>query len=194
MQNHASRSFFDYWLNIKGDRIAPLRTQVDPSALRHLLPDLFIIAKSNTGAPTFRLAGTRLCDLFDRELKDQSFGYLFSGSNATDGADLAHKVLEYETPALLELVLPEIRKDQPYQMLLLPLWSTEFDGCDRVLGSLMPVMPGQPRPRSPVPGFRLRDWTFLTGSDAHFGVPLTADKADQPNTRRTPQPMVARTT
>jgi hypothetical protein len=184
MQNQASRAIFDYWINIKGDQVAPQRSQIEPAALRHLLPDLFILSKGDVGAPVFRLAGTRVCDLFDRELRDLDFSSIFLGTGAAAGVEVVHKVLEYEKPALLDIVITETGATCSAEILLLPLWSTDFDGCDRVLGSLLPIQKGQSVLRPEISGLTVRDWTFLTGSPAHFGVPLTTDKANPPSALR----------
>ncbi|WP_254622303.1 PAS domain-containing protein, partial [Stenotrophomonas sp. GbtcB23] len=77
MRNQVSQIIFDYWTDLKGDRGAPLRTEIDPTALRHLLPHLFIATVGLEGYPVFRLAGTRICDLFGRELRGAGFAEIW---------------------------------------------------------------------------------------------------------------------
>jgi hypothetical protein len=69
---------FNYWNTQRGARPAPERIDIDPAAIRHALSDVFMLAADFVDELRFRLAGTRVCALFGRELKGESFGSLWN--------------------------------------------------------------------------------------------------------------------
>lgn len=71
---HASiRELFDYWNDRRGRRSAPERDEIEPSAIRRVLADTFILSYDAAAGHPFRIAGTRVCALFGRELKGDAF-------------------------------------------------------------------------------------------------------------------------
>ena len=182
MRNQASREIFDYWITLCGDEPAPLRTDIDPMVLRRLLPHLFIVVDGAAAEgmaeegtmegsrdAVFRLAGTRICDLFGGELKGRSFRDLWSARESLPPLDICRNVIRYERPAVLEVQAQGIHETRPYEMLLLPVRSGNGPS-DRTLGALVPLT-GQPFPLSALPleGLVLQNWTFLErdGAEAH---------------------------
>ncbi|PMU88438.1 PAS domain-containing protein, partial [Pseudomonas sp. GP01-A4] len=78
MKHPSSRAFFAYWDKMRGSARAPDRAAIDPTAVRELLGDIFVLScEPKTGFP-FRVAGTRVCALAGRDLKDQGFAALFT--------------------------------------------------------------------------------------------------------------------
>jgi hypothetical protein len=78
MKHPSSREFFAYWDDKRGTARAPDRADIDPAAVRGLLADIFVLScEPKLGFP-FRVAGTRVCALAGRDLKDQSFAALFT--------------------------------------------------------------------------------------------------------------------
>ena len=73
MKHPSSRDLYAYWDAQRGNRPAPERGDIEPGAIRHLLGDSFILALDAARGHPFRLAGTRVCALFGRELKDEPF-------------------------------------------------------------------------------------------------------------------------
>ncbi len=73
MKHPSNRELFDYWNERRGERLAPERAEIEPSAIRHVLGDTFVLEVNGAGNHLFRIAGTRLCALFGRELKTESF-------------------------------------------------------------------------------------------------------------------------
>jgi hypothetical protein len=73
MKHPASRELFAYWQELRGRRPAPERAEIEPSAIRQILSEAFILALDHTTGYPFRLAGTRICALFGRELKGEPF-------------------------------------------------------------------------------------------------------------------------
>lgn len=78
MRNPATKDLFLYWNRLRAGRPAPLRTQIEPVDIRSHLADTFILEQGMRAEVTFRLAGTRVCAIYGRELKSYSFLNLFS--------------------------------------------------------------------------------------------------------------------
>ena len=78
MKHASTRTVFDYWNARRGNRPAPGRGDIDPVAIRHALGDTFMLATDFVDQLRFRLAGTRVCALFCREIKGEIFVDLWS--------------------------------------------------------------------------------------------------------------------
>jgi hypothetical protein len=78
MKHASTRALFDYWNEKRGNRPAPERGDIDPAAIRHALGDTFMLATDFVDQLRFRLAGTRVCALFCREIKGEFFDTLWS--------------------------------------------------------------------------------------------------------------------
>lgn len=62
------RDLFDYWCALRPPGRLPLRSQIDPGAIRPLLPRLYILERQDDGTVTVRLAGTALRQLYGLEM------------------------------------------------------------------------------------------------------------------------------
>jgi len=78
MKHASTRAVFAHWDERRGDRPAPSRSDIDPVAIRHALGDTFMLAADFVDELRFRLAGTRVCALFCREIKGETFTALWS--------------------------------------------------------------------------------------------------------------------
>src|SRR5258708_37670535 len=78
MKHPSSREFFAYWDEKRGAARAPDRSEIEPGAGRELLGDIFVLSYDATSGHPFRVAGTRVCALAGRDLKDRSFSALFA--------------------------------------------------------------------------------------------------------------------
>ena len=68
MNLNGTIALFQYWNRLRDGRPAPRRTEVEPADIKTLLADTFILEKDTRGEAVFRLAGTRLCAIYGREL------------------------------------------------------------------------------------------------------------------------------
>jgi hypothetical protein len=89
VKHTSTRLLFDYWNRQRGERSAPTRSEIDPAAIRHVLGDTFMLAADFIDAIRFRLAGTRVCALFGREIKGEGFCALWSGASSAQIATVA---------------------------------------------------------------------------------------------------------
>ena len=100
MKHASSRGFFTYWDKKRGTARAPDRSEIEPSAVRGLLGDIFVLSYDNEAGFPFRVAGTRVCALLGRDLKDQSFSNLFATGGRREIEDIISVVAEEMLPAV----------------------------------------------------------------------------------------------
>ncbi|WP_173931541.1 PAS domain-containing protein [Chelativorans sp. Marseille-P2723] len=78
MYKEGSIFLFHYWNRLRGSRLAPRRTEIEPADIKTLLADTFILEQDGRGEAVFRLAGTRLCATYGQELKGFAFSSLWA--------------------------------------------------------------------------------------------------------------------
>ena len=88
MKHPSVRELFDYWNARRGRRPVPERAEIEPGEIRRVLADTFILSFEPGAGHPFRIAGTRVCALFSRELKGESFLDLWSIESRSDIRDL----------------------------------------------------------------------------------------------------------
>ena len=88
MKHATTRGLYAYWNERRGTRAAPERADIDPMGLRRELGDIFMLAADFIGQPRFRLAGTRVCAAFGREIKGEAFASLFDETTRKSIDDL----------------------------------------------------------------------------------------------------------
>src|SRR6476659_10608540 len=89
MKHSSIRELFDYWNERRGLRPAPERGDIEPGAIRRILADTFILGFDRRAGHPFRIAGTRVCAAFGRELKGEAFAGLW----ATESRELIRDLL-----------------------------------------------------------------------------------------------------
>jgi hypothetical protein len=135
-----SVEIFNYWNELRGSADAPLRSEISPSSIRTILPNVFILDGTSANRLRFRLAGTAVCSLFGRELRGQSFASLWSHSQQSDPVASVDRVMSQIT-AMLVRATGHAGNDRrvPLEITLLPLCSPSAR-CDKVLGCLAPAV------------------------------------------------------
>ena len=139
MKHAASRELYAYWEERRGTRPAPERAEIEPGAIRGALSDAFILSLDRNADHPVRLAGTRICALFGRELKGESFlGLWGAGSIAIVGSLLA--ILADECTGTVAGVTAQNASGEPIdlELLLLPL-GTRRPSFARAIGVLAPL-------------------------------------------------------
>lgn len=138
MRHKTTETVYQYFNDLRGNRPAPLRSEIDPAALKSVLPDLFILEKVRDGTVRFRLAGTRVCLILGREMRDRAFVDIWHATVrhrmrlAADAVIASRSALEIAVTAV-----DEEENALSLEMLMLPLFSRP-DQCDRIFGSLVP--------------------------------------------------------
>jgi hypothetical protein len=122
MKQASTRELFAYWTKQRGGRTAPERGDIDPAAIRHALGDIFILASDFVEEQRFRLAGTRLCALFDRELKGETFSSLWAETSRAEFRNTLTGVLSENASLVAGVTGRNARGDTvELELLLLPL-------------------------------------------------------------------------
>ena len=88
MKHPSSRELFEYWNERRGRRCAPDRADIEPGAIRRVLADTFILTFDAEAGHPFRIAGTRVCAAFGRELKSEPFVGLWAPQSTALVRDL----------------------------------------------------------------------------------------------------------
>lgn len=136
MKHSASRELFDYWNRVRGSDRAPHRGAIEPSDIRRILADTFILEVADRERHLVRLAGTRVCSVFCRELKGTNFFDLWTGEDRIAIATLAAAVAEDGAAAVVTLeARTATSRELAAELLLLPLRHSG-PAFDRILGSL----------------------------------------------------------
>ncbi len=99
MENPTTLQLYSYWKQLKGNRPAPERSEIEPADIRNLLPDTFILETDELEGTSFRLAGTRTCALFGRDLKNADLLSLWSDRDKETLASSLH-ILRQEAMAI----------------------------------------------------------------------------------------------
>jgi len=122
MRQEGTIELFQYWNRLRDGRTAPARRDVEPADIKSLLADTFILEAHSRGDAIFRLAGTRLCAIYDRELKGISFPSLWRGDDHRMVLRLLSEVFIQRSVAVLSFDgLSRSGRSMPFEMLLLPL-------------------------------------------------------------------------
>lgn len=155
MKHASTRALFDYWNEKRGNRAAPERADIDPAAIRHALGDTFMLATDFVGQLRFRLAGTRVCALFCREIKGESFHSIWSEDSQKAIEELVG-VVENETVGAVAGVtgVTEDGTSTDLEFMLLPLTHTGHARI-RALGILAPAEPPYWLGEKPLTGLEL---------------------------------------
>ena len=141
MKHPSNRELFNYWNERRGERLAPERADIEPAAIRHVLGDTFVTEMSGSENHLFRIAGTRLCALFGRELKAESFLKLWSRTAQTAIRELLAVVMDEKVGVVASATgttADDILAPINLELLLLPLAFRSRNEA-RVMGALAPM-------------------------------------------------------
>jgi len=122
MNQNGSITLFQYWNRLRDRRPAPKRSEVEPADIKALLADTFILERDTRGEAVFRLAGTRLCAGYGRELKGFSFPSLWRDKDQRLVSRLIHGVFEQKSVVLITYEgFSRNGRSNRFELLALPL-------------------------------------------------------------------------
>lgn len=163
MKHAASRELYAYWQELRGRRPAPDRAEIEPAAIRQILSEAFILALDHSAKHPFRLAGTRICALFGRELKGESFVALWDEASQRTIVDLLAVLTDEWVGTVAGVTAHNARGESvELELLLLPL-SVRRPSLARAIGVLAPFNTPQWIGESPIGPLQL-------GSRRHVGA------------------------
>ncbi len=139
MKQAASQTLYAYWNEVRGERLAPSRFEIDPSRIGGILADTFILERVDSETARFRLAGTRICEAFGVEFRGVNLLDVFSMEDRATLKRQIESTVRQGAVGVFSLQATAGRgHDARFEMILLPL--THNSGAvDRLLGALAPL-------------------------------------------------------
>lgn len=131
-----------YWRQIRGARILPVRSEVDPSQIDTALPHAFIAERLAPGVTRMRACGRRLNDMIHVDGRGMPLSTFFTlGARSELVAEVE---LAFNGPALVEIHLAaELDADREIgRLLLLPLEGAN-GAVDRLMGAIVMHTPAR---------------------------------------------------
>lgn len=138
MKQDITKELFAYWNTQRGRRTSPERMDIDPSAIRTLLADTFILDYDAEAGFPFRIAGTRTNSLLDREMRLKSFTSLWRASDQPQINNLIASVSGGSIPILCGVTAQKKGRRLDMELLLLPL-RHHGETHSRLMGCLVPL-------------------------------------------------------
>jgi hypothetical protein len=157
MKHPSSREFFAYWDEKRGDARAPDRSDIEPGAVRGLLGDTFVLSYDGAAGYPFRVAGTRVCALLGRDLKDRSFAALFAPDSRREIEDIIAVVAEEMLAAVAGITATSEDGSLAHLELLLLPFNARANTPLSLTGSLAPFESEHRLLRD----FELTSWRYL---------------------------------
>ncbi len=127
MKHGVSRDLYNYWNVLRAGRTAPERSDIDPAEIRHILAYTFILEVASgpllqARDVTFRLSGTRLNALFQRDLKGRPFSEIWLAEEVPLASTVLSAVLDDRAATVAGVAgSPGGLDAVAFEMMLLPL-------------------------------------------------------------------------
>jgi hypothetical protein len=174
-----TRTLFDYWNEVRAGRPAPDRLEIEPSRIAAILSETFMLQRADCDGYRYRLAGTRLCELFGVELRGRNFLDFWRKEDFAVVTRSLSAVCEGGVGCLLSLENGDgPRRRLELEAILLPL----LDGRNslaRVLGAMTPVPP-HAFPHSPLGPCRLLRHELVWPDGRRHAPAAPAEKPTRP--------------
>ena len=127
-----------YWEGLRGMRIMPKRSEIDPRGIESALENTFVLERIAPGMARIRIAGSHLSDLMGMEVRGMPLTSLITPPCRRQISDALEEV--FQRPAVCELrLVTEEGVGRPHmdaRLLLLPLKS-DLGDVSRILGRLV---------------------------------------------------------
>jgi hypothetical protein len=141
MQQPTSRQLYAYWDRVRNGRLAPRRFEIEPAKIAALLPETFIAESAGLLGYRFRLAGTKICEQFGRELRGADFSSLWEEQDREAVASLLRSV--FTDAAVGNGVFrayTRTNRQVSFEMVLMPLIHSG-EAVNRILGAITAIDP-----------------------------------------------------
>lgn len=141
MQQRTSRQLYAYWDSIRNGRIAPRRFEIEPARIASILNETFIAECAGMLGLRFRLAGTKICHQFGRELRGVDFLGLWPPTDRDAIASQVRNVLNDGAVGHGTFhASTQTRRRAKFEFTLMPLIHTG-QTVNRLLGSITAIEP-----------------------------------------------------
>jgi len=194
MRHKTSKKIYAYWDNLRKGRPAPDRCEIEPSDIRDYLGDTFILEiDPKLRTISFRLAGTRLCSAYARELKGVGFLGLWDEKDNMSIYNAVRQVYQdYKACTISTIAQSGTNRFVEYEILMLPLSTGHLDNI-RILGVASPKqtpywLGSDPIVNNRISAVRYLDTCNAEQADADAMIvaldPVRDDLINQANSRR----------
>ena len=178
MKHEKTRALYEYWNKLRGERNAPLRLELDPSAIASLLGNAFVLERLDPQTYNYRLAGTRICSFHGKEMRGNSFLEQWNENDSktlerlllATTNDAAGAVIGYEARARKDLSVA-------FEMVLLPL-ARDSGVYDRIIGIAAPLETANWVGMMPITEMEVKSIRYLWPTDR--AIPADRENAVQP--------------
>ncbi|CCE04435.1 conserved hypothetical protein [Bradyrhizobium sp. STM 3843] len=157
MKHPSNRDFFAYWDTQRGFARAPDRSEIEPSAVRELLGDIFVLSCDPDAGFPFRMAGTRLCALLGGDMKDKSFPAQFAAHSRREIEEIVTVVSEEMLPAVVGVTAPSPDQSRAHLELLMLPFNTRAHEPISLTGLLAPFE----QPHSTLGPLEIVSWRYV---------------------------------
>jgi hypothetical protein len=135
MKQRTVQTLYGYWNALRAGRLAPRRLEIEPSRIGSILSETFMLERTEAATCRYRLAGTRLCEIFGYELRGTN---MLDGWTEADRRTLARHLsatCEQGAVTLIEFEAGDRARSVALEAILLPL---VHDGVSigRVIGAM----------------------------------------------------------
>ena len=139
MKHKTIQALFDYWNTLRAGRPAPLRSEIEPGAIRRVLPHVFILEREDASNYRFRLAGTGLCGVYGMEFRGHNLLSMWQDDCHESLKQALDEVVTGANAVIVEYTAAtNDHREATFEMILLPL-AQENGAITRVLGAAVPV-------------------------------------------------------
>ena len=139
MKHQSTRELFGYWNELRGARRAPERADIEPTAIRSVLADTFMLEVDLTRGFPIRLAGTRVNGLLDSEQKGRDFLALWQAAERRNVAAVLMTVADGACPVVAGASASPVGRDAAaFELMFLPLRHHGKTHA-RILGLIKPL-------------------------------------------------------
>lgn len=178
MRHPATQVLYTYWNELRGNRTAPRRLDIQPARIADLLLDTFILERTDGATFRSRLAGTRVAARLGLELKSQSF---LSCWGDGDRALLSHHMVAIADLGRVGVFTAEAERlddrgqwrargqSSTFEMIVLPLVHSG-ETIDRLLCHLVEL-----DPQDASPGGSIRRLRLVAAETVSPGGGMSAD-------------------
>lgn len=141
MKQKTSQILYAYWNGVRGERLAPRRFEIEPARIASILPETFILERTDTDSYSYRLAGTKLCEQSGAEFRGTNF--LDGWSEDDRKAILLHLTNDSPNGAVLVMTFEATSFDRSgpravFELTLMPLIHASVS-VSRYLGAMTAI-------------------------------------------------------
>ncbi len=141
MQQPTSWQLYAYWDRVRNGRVAPRRFEIEPARIPTLLPETFIAEGAGLLGFRFRLAGTKICEQFGKEMRGIDLLSLWDRDDREQVASLLHTV--FTDAAVMHGLFRAFtgtNREASFELVVMPLIHTG-ETINRLLGGITAIDP-----------------------------------------------------